>query len=113
MQLRDELESLKGQSPLKELGFFSKVRRSGSLRAAETVMRLLSRQKVSKERSRKANVRQSEASSRLQTLSDEQSELQNRSLNLETESRDLRRRKSDLSSQSSALETASRTLPGA
>lgn len=104
---------MKEQSPLKELGFFSKVRRSGSLRAAETVMRLLSRQKVSKERSRKSNARQTEARSRLQTLNDEQSEFQNRSLSLEAELRDLRRREADLSSQSSALEIASRTLPGA
>lgn len=112
-QLRGELESLKRRSPLNEIGLISRIRLSSSLRAAGTVGTLLSASTGSKERSRKANARQSEASSRLQTLRAEQTELQSRSLSLETELRDLKRREADLSSQSSALETASRTLPGA
>lgn len=65
-----------------------------------------------KKRSRKASERQTEARSRLQTLSAEQTELQNRCMSLETELRDLKRREADLQSQSSALDAASRTLPG-
>lgn len=63
------------------------------------------------ERSRNAELM--EARSRLQTLRAEQTELQNRLLSLEAELRDLKRREVDLSSQSSALDSASRTLPGA
>lgn len=111
-EARAGLENLKRKSPLSEIGLISRIRLSSSLKNAGTVGTLLNASTDSRKRSRKASERQKEARSRLQTLKTEQTELQSRSLSLESELRDLKRREADLSSRSSALDAASRTLPG-